>query len=202
MPSPHTGEVSASEDTARNGEWKQGPAGDFFQKIKQELGELPFVAEDLGDIDQPVLSLRDEFGLPGMKVLQFAFGEDFFESDYIPHNYELNFVAYTGTHDNNTTLGWYRTQADDDVKKRMEAYIGSHLSEGNVTDALCRLVMASVAKTAILPLQDVLNLDETARMNTPAVGEKNWSWRLLPGQLTREAEKKLLHWTIVYNRRG
>ena len=195
-------DVSAMEQTARNGEWRPGPGADFFQHIKEQLGELPFVAEDLGDIDESVLNLRDEFNMPGMKVLQFAFGEDFNDSDYIPHNYEHNFIAYTGTHDNNTTRGWYRTEADDQMKERIQRYVGARVEETEIASALSRLAMASVAKTVILPMQDVLNLDESARMNIPSVGENNWSWRLVPGQIDKEAENRLLEWTVLYNRKG
>jgi 4-alpha-glucanotransferase len=148
------------------------------------------------------LNLRDEFNLPGMKVLQFAFGEDFNDSDYIPHNYEHNFIVYTGTHDNNTTRGWYRTEADDQMKERIQRYIGARVEETQIASALSRLAMASVAKTVILPMQDVLNLDEKARMNVPSVSENNWSWRLLPGQIDKEAENRLLEWTVLYNRKG
>ena len=195
-------EVPASEATARNGEWKMGPGADFLQIVKEKLGELPFVAEDLGDIDETVLNLRDEFNLPGMKVLQFAFGDDFQESDYIPHNYDHNFIVYTGTHDNNTTLGWYRTEADNDMKQRIQKYFGQNVGENEIATAFCRLAMASVAKTVILPMQDILGLDENARMNTPSVAENNWSWRLLPGQIDPETENKLLDWTVMYNRKG
>ncbi|MEJ7681169.1 MAG: 4-alpha-glucanotransferase [Segetibacter sp.] len=103
-------EVAASEKTARNGEWKKGPREDFFQAVKKALGELPFIAEDLGEIDDAVYELRDEFAFPGMKVLQFAFGHEMPKSIYIPHNYSENFVVYTGTHDNNTIKGWYRQE--------------------------------------------------------------------------------------------
>ena len=195
-------EVPANEVTARNGEWKKGPGTDFLNTVKKHLGELPFVAEDLGDIDETVLNLRDEFDLPGMKVLQFAFGDDFHESDYIPHNYDHNFIVYTGTHDNNTTLGWYRTEADDDMKQQLDKYVGTNITENKIAPAFCRLAMASVAKTVILPMQDILGLDENARMNTPSVGENNWSWRLLPGQIDSKTEEQLLEWTVMYNRKG
>lgn len=193
-------EVPASEQTARNGEWKPGPGSHFFTKVREELGNLPFVAEDLGEINDAVLELRDEFRMPGMKILQFAFGEDFQTSDYIPHNYTQNFIVYTGTHDNNTVRGWYRHDADEQVRNHLEQYTGRILSEDDVPPLLCRMALGSVAKTAILPLQDVLGLDEMARMNTPASGENNWAWRLLPGQLTRDARRQLKAWTRLYNR--
>ena len=195
-------EVPASESTAKNGEWKIGPGPDFFKKIKEGMGELPFIAEDLGDIDEDVLNLRDQFNLPGMKVLQFAFGENYQESDYIPHNYEHNFIVYTGTHDNNTTLGWYRTEADDDVKDRVHKYFGTKVTEDEITSAFSRLAMSSVAKTVILPIQDVLGLNEAARMNKPSIPENNWRWRLLPGQIDKEVQNRLLEWTVIYNRKA
>jgi malto-oligosyltrehalose synthase/4-alpha-glucanotransferase len=193
-------EVPAGETTAKNGEWKQGPRSDFFQAIEKELGHLPFVAEDLGDITPDVLNLRDEFHLPGMKVLQFAFGEDMPQSDYIPHNYDRNFLVYTGTHDNNTTVGWYKTEADEGIKSRIQRYAGGDVNEGTIHQVLARLAFSSVAQIAILPIQDVLGLDESARMNTPSSRENNWAWRLVPGQLNTGTEKYLLELTKTYNR--
>jgi len=194
-------EVPAGEETARNGEWVPGPGADFFNVVRAQLGSLPFVAEDLGDINQDVLDLRDEFKLPGMKILQFAFGDDNGTSDYLPHNYSQNFIVYTGTHDNNTTRGWYRQEASEQVRKNMVEYVGRDLGEDDIPGLLCRMAYASVANTAIIPLQDVLGLDEIARMNTPASGENNWGWRLLPGQITRTTADTLRRWTRIYNRR-
>ena len=194
-------EVNASETTAKYGEWKAGPGSDFLRAVREALGELPFVAEDLGDIDEPVLQLRDEFNLPGMKVLQFGFGDDVGESEHIPHNYEQNFIVYPGTHDNNTTRGWFRTETSPETRERINEYFGKVVAETEIADSLCKLAMSSVAKTAIIPTQDLLGLDESARMNIPSVGENNWTWRLLPNQLTYEAEQKLLGWTVMYNRK-
>jgi 4-alpha-glucanotransferase len=193
-------EVPAGETTAKNGEWKPGPGAHFFTSVKQQLGDLPFIAEDLGEINEAVLQLRDEFSLPGMKILQFAFGGDVASSDYIPHNYTPNFVAYTGTHDNNTTRGWFRQEVSAEMQHRIQHYLARPVSEKDIAYFFCRLAHASVAKTVILPMQDVLGLDEAARMNTPASGKNNWGWRLLPGQLTREAEQQLSEWTSLYNR--
>lgn len=192
-------EVAAGEETAVNGEWKTGPGSDFFQAVKKGLGELPFIAEDLGEIDQPVYDLRDEFEFPGMKILQFAFGNEMAQSPYIPHNYSENFVAYTGTHDNNTIRGWYR-QEGAQHHEQLNQYVGRELHEDDVPEVMCRMAHSSVAKIAILPLQDVLGLDEIARMNIPAQGENNWAWRLLPGQINEEGESKLRMWTEMYNR--
>jgi 4-alpha-glucanotransferase len=193
-------EVPAGEPNAIRGKWREGPGAHFFKVVKKALGSLPFVAEDLGDIDEVVLALRDQFGLPGMKVLQFAFGPDYTQSDYIPHNYTPNFIVYTGTHDNNTTRGWLRQEADESVRARLRHYLGKDVSEENVVEHLAQLAYGSVARMAILPLQDVLGLGEEARMNTPASGSGNWEWRLRPGQLTPEAGDRLRHWTWLYNR--
>lgn len=192
-------EVPANESTARNGKWKPGPGNDFFKAVQDELGELPFIAEDLGDVDETVFDLRDEFALPGMKVLQFAFGNDMPHSVHIPHNYSKNFIVYTGTHDNNTTRGWYKT-ADDKTKQLLKDYAGRDVSEEEVNWVLTRMAYSSVAKIAILPLQDVLNLDESARMNIPASANNNWSWRLTPGQLNKDIENQLKYLVELYNR--
>ena len=193
-------QVPAGAENARNGEWKPGPGADFFSAIEAALGSLPFVAEDLGDKMQTVYNLRDEVGLPGMKVLQFAFGDNIAISIDVPHNYGVNFICYTGTHDNNTTLGWYTNEATDDDKKRLAAYTGIPPSAANVHSVLGRLAYASVAKTAILPIQDVLGLGAEARMNTPSSGSGNWQWRLQPGQLTGEVEEQLREWVKMFNR--
>ncbi|HEY1020815.1 MAG TPA: malto-oligosyltrehalose synthase [Flavisolibacter sp.] len=193
-------EVAEGEQTARNGKWITGPGAEFFQAVEMALGDLPFVAEDLGDIDADVLHLRDAFRLPGMKVLQFAFGGDMPQSDYIPHNYEKNFLVYTGTHDNNTTVGWFRTEAAQDIKNRIRQYTGSDVNEGNIHHFFARMAYGSVASIAILPIQDVLGLDESARMNVPSSVQNNWSWRLVPGQINHATERLLLEWTRVFNR--
>lgn len=193
-------EVPAEETTAKNGEWKQAPGHAFFEAVQNEFGELPFVAEDLGEIDAPVYELRDAFRLPGMKVLQFAFGGDMPRSVHIPHNYSDNFLVYTGTHDNNTTRGWFSREADEEVKKSVEKYTGRAVSADEASVLLARMAYGSVAGIVILPMQDVLNLDESARMNTPASSKNNWGWRLLPGQLSGPAEENLREWTGTYNR--
>jgi 4-alpha-glucanotransferase len=192
-------EVAADEKTAKKGEWKPGPRADLFNAVEKALGKLAFIAEDLGEINDAVYELRDEFHFPGMKILQFAFGEEMPQSPYIPHNYSENFIAYTGTHDNNTIRGWYR-QEGKAHHEQLNQYIGRKLSEDDIPEVMCRLAYASVAKIAILPLQDVLGLDEIARMNTPASGENNWQWRLLPGQITHQAETRLKDWTWLYRR--
>jgi 4-alpha-glucanotransferase len=192
-------EVPANSETARNGKWIPGPGAHFFNAVRKALGELPFIAEDLGEINDAVYELRDEFAFPGMKVLQFAFGEGMPTNPYIPHNYSENFIAYTGTHDNNTIRGWYRHEGNKH-HDQIEQYVGKSLTEDDIHLTMGRLAYSSVANIAILPLQDVLGLDEIARMNTPASGENNWKWRLLPGQITTDACNYLREWTILYNR--
>ncbi|MDQ6815016.1 MAG: 4-alpha-glucanotransferase [Bacteroidota bacterium] len=192
-------EVAADEETAKKGTWKRGPRADLFKAVNKALGEVPFIAEDLGEINDAVYQLRDEFSFPGMKVLQFAFGDEMPKNPYIPHNYSENFVAYTGTHDNNTIRGWYR-QEGRKHHHQIEQYVGRVLHEDDIHLVFARLAYASVANIAILPIQDVLGLDEIARMNTPASGENNWRWRLMPEQVTVDAERHLKNWTILYNR--
>jgi malto-oligosyltrehalose synthase/4-alpha-glucanotransferase len=193
-------EVPARETTAKNGQWKQCPGKDFFETVQKQLGELPFIAEDLGEITPSVYQLRDAFRLPGMKVLQFAFGGDMPQSPHISHHHEQNFIVYTGTHDNNTTVGWYKTEADEEMKKRMNEYLARPFDEKEVHKELGRLAYASVGKIVILPMQDVLGLDEASRMNKPSSAENNWDWRLVPGQLSANAESLLKEWVYLYDR--
>ena len=193
-------EVSGGETTAIRGTWKQGPGRVFFNKVNAALGDLRFVAEDLGDIDEAVFRLRDEFNFPGMKILQFAFGETMPVSGYIPHNYTSKFIAYTGTHDNNTTVGWFLNDLTSKVRRQITSYIGHPINERNIHIELSRLAYASVAQAAILPLQDVLGLDKNARMNTPASVSGNWQWRFKQGALKKSVERRLQQWVKLYNR--
>jgi 4-alpha-glucanotransferase len=194
-------EVPAGAPTAVEGQWKNGPGADLFNALQTAFPEMPFVAEDLGDINDAVLQLRDQFKLPGMKVLQFAFGEDMPHSPHIPHDHAPNFFVYTGTHDNNTSRGWFRQDAAPADIDRLCLYTGQTITEEEVAQVLGRMVYASVAQHAVLPMQDVLGLDEKARMNTPAVAGNNWRWRMLPGQFTAAMAARLEEWTIVYNRK-
>jgi 4-alpha-glucanotransferase len=193
-------EVPANAATAKNGVWKPGPGESFMKAVQKAFPAMPFVAEDLGEIDEAVLQLRDQFHLPGMKVLQFAFGEDMPVSPHIPHNHSRNFFVYPGTHDNNTCRGWYRQDAGDDDHQRLAKYTGMKITEEAAPDVLNRMAYASVARTAILPMQDILRLDGRSRMNTPAVADGNWAWRLLPAQFNDNVLSRLRKWTFIYNR--
>lgn len=169
-------EIPASEPTAVKGRWVEAPGFELFEALRDELavdGELPVIAEDLGVITPDVERLRDHFGLPGMKVLQFAFAGGP-QDPYLPHNYDRNCVVYTGTHDNDTTLGWYRSApaAERDLVRRYLA-----CGDDEVVWRLIRLALSSTAEVAIVPLQDLLALGSEARMNTPGSATGNWSWR-------------------------
>ena len=189
--------IPAGEDTAINGEWIEAPGDAFFKTVEKKLGQLPFLAEDLGLIDESVTDLRDRFDFPGMKILHFAFGGDH-KNPYLPFNVSNNFVIYTGTHDNDTTVGWY-SQASDYEKQRLSAYIGGFSDEA-VHWALTRLAMSSNANQAVIPFQDLLGLGSEARMNTPGVGEGNWEWRFSETMLTPTITHQLKQLTELYGR--
>lgn len=193
-------QVPAGETTARNGVWLPGPREKFFEVMERKLGKLPFVAEDLGDRMEAVYALRDKINLPGMKVLQFAWGENMPASVDIPHNFQQNTIVYTGTHDNNTTIGWYREETNRADHHRMHHYLGLKVRRKNIHEILARVAYASVARIAILPMQDILGLDQTTRMNTPGTASGNWLWRLKPGQMNETIESMLRDWVETYNR--
>jgi 4-alpha-glucanotransferase len=194
-------EVPADSETAKNGSWKAGPGAEFFEVLVKQFGELPIIAEDLGEITPDVFALRDQFSLPGMKVMQFAFGEDMADSIHSPHNMTSdNCIAYTGTHDNNTTRGWYEEEADSSTKMRLEQYTNTKINKNNAVETLMRIAYASTAKIVIVPVQDLLNKDSKARMNTPASVKGNWMWRLKPNDLQQSIQEKLLTFTKLYGR--
>lgn len=193
-------EVPGKAETAKEGVWKEGPGSGIFEAFKQVLGDLPFIAEDLGDISDGVYRLRDEQGMPGMKVLQFAFGDDLPKSPHAPHNYTPHYIAYTGTHDNNTTVGWYRKDINEESRQRINEYTGSKTSEKNIHQVMSRLAYASVADMVILPMQDVLGLNEKSRMNQPATTGINWQWRLLKKQLDQKHAEWLKGLVLLYGR--
>lgn len=189
--------VPGDEKVAINGEWVKAPGEELFQILQDTLGELPIIAEDLGVITPEVEALRDRFGFPGMKVLQFAFDSDA-SNAFLPFNHRANYVVYTGTHDNNTTLGWF-AERDEDAKNRVYDYWGGKPPEP-MNWALIRLAMSSVSELAVFPLQDILDLDEAARMNIPSLAEGNWGWRYADLQLTAQRTERLKHLTTLYGR--
>jgi 4-alpha-glucanotransferase len=189
--------VPKGEKTAINGKWIKAPGEQLFETIKRKLGKLPVLAEDLGTITPEVEALRDKFEFPGMKVLQFAFGSDA-NNPYLPFNYQRNAVVYTGTHDNDTTVGWFH-QASDWEKQNLLLYLGSFSPDGIHWDFI-RLALSSVANLAIIPLQDLLGLGTEARMNFPSKAEGNWEWRYKAQALSEELAKKLKTLTTLYGR--
>ncbi|MDB5010616.1 MAG: malto-oligosyltrehalose synthase, partial [Mucilaginibacter sp.] len=193
-------EVPAGEENAINGTWKFGPGTELFKTLKNELGDIPFIAEDLGDVSQGVYDLRDELNLPGMNLLQYAFGADMPVSIHIPHNHIINSVTYTGTHDNNTTKGWFKQNSSKEERNNLRKYTKLKVNKQNVQQVLTELCYASVSEIAIVPLQDILGLDEKARMNMPSSKDGNWLWQLKRGLLTTKVEKRLKNLVKLYNR--
>ncbi len=189
-------EVPAGEKTAVGGHWVKGPGRKLFHQLEEALGELPVIAEDLGVITPEVEELRDEFERPGMKVLHFAFGDDA-DNPYLPHNYEYNCVAYTGTHDNDTTLGWFNS-IDEGEREWVLRYLGRDGSD--ICWDMIRLALASVAKMAIFPLQDALRLGSEARMNRPGTTEGNWTWRFREEALNDGLSQGLKTLSSAYGR--
>jgi 4-alpha-glucanotransferase len=190
--------IPAGEETAINGEWVDGPGASFFEALEAELGSLPVVAEDLGDITEGVERLRTQFDLPGMAVLHFAF-ETNPTNAFLPHNYDRNTVAYPGTHDNNTTMGWWNEDLDVEARTFAREYLNVEV-DATVHAQCIRALQASVAKRVVLPLQDVLGLGAEARMNTPGTEGGNWRWRVTPDQCTDGAEERLATLTRLYGR--
>ena len=188
--------IPAAEPTAVNGHWLPAPGAELFETLQQALGDVPVIAEDLGVITPEVEALRDRFSFPGMKVLQFAFGSGS-DNPYLPHNLTRNCVVYTGTHDNATTLGWWRSLPAD-VRQAVRSYLGT--SGRHMPWELNRAALASVAALCILPLQDVLCLDDSARMNTPGNPSGNWRWRFVEGALTDEVKRPLAELCRCYGR--
>jgi 4-alpha-glucanotransferase len=191
--------VPAGAPTAQSGNWVPGPGADLFQAVQRELGTLPFIAEDLGMITPDVTALRDQYQIPGTRVLQFAFNGDP-ENPHLPHKYVHNTVVYTGTHDNNTTRGWFEALPDDQ-KRNLWNYLRQSAGESrDAAAALMRLAWSSPAALAIAPLQDLLNLGTEARMNVPGRPDGNWRWRCTETMLSNAPFEWLLDLTKVSNR--
>lgn len=191
-------EIDARAETAINGRWVKGPGASFFRTLKKELGDLPLVAEDLGLITPKVTALRKRFKLPGMKILQFAF-DGSPDNAYLPHNHETLSVVYTGTHDNNTTLGWYQ-ELSAHQRGLIHHYLGD--SSEPMPWLLVRTALASVARLSVIPMQDVLGLDGAHRMNVPGVTDGNWRWRFHWEQLHDDHRQRLKEWVRLYGRTG
>jgi len=182
--------ISADEETALNGQWVKAPGHALFARLKDIFGDLPFVAEDLGLITSEVNELREYFGMPGMRILQFGFA-DRGGHTYLPHRYVPNTVTYTGTHDNNTTLGWWREDANDVERQNVQTYLQNIEHDGDIVWAMIKAAARSVANVCIFPLQDVLHLGSEARMNKPGDGHGNWTWRYTPDALHPDFAAKL-----------
>lgn len=189
-------EVPAQEETAAKGRWVRGPGLPFFETVATALGPLPLIVEDLGLITRRVDELRAALGLPGMRVLQFAFGDDG-ANPYLPHNYDRNTVVYTGTHDNDTTEGWFDALAEPE-RARVARYTG--LGPERISEKLIRLALGSVAHSAIVPLQDILALGSDARMNVPGIGTGNWDWQASLEQIDPAHAARLGEMTLLFGR--
>lgn len=199
--------VPADAESAKEGKYHPGPRSKFFEKVRKKLGEMPIVAEDLGAVTPEVWALRDEFGFPGMRVLQFAFGSSA-DSEHLPHTYPLNCITYSGTHDNDTVVGWWRELGEKasrgdghaaHVRRHVAEYLGREPT--SIHWDIIRLAIASSANTAIFPVQDLLGLGSEARMNVPGVAKGNWSWRLTPGALDGGVGAELGRLTRLFGRK-
>jgi 4-alpha-glucanotransferase len=201
-------EVAASETTAINGHWVKGPGADLFSALRKEFGDLPIIAENLGVITPEVEALRHQFGLPGMAILQFAFGKDPQAPTFKPHHYVRDLVAYTGTHDNDTVVGWWSSSGASDSTRTAEDVIKEHayaraylgFKDEPIHWVMIRGIMSSVANTAIAPMQDILGLGSEARMNLPGVPSGYWKWRMKPGAASDQTAVKLKEMVTLYDR--
>jgi 4-alpha-glucanotransferase len=201
-------EVPGDEKTAVNGRWVKGPGAALFEALEHRLGKLPIVAEDLGVITPEVEALRERFGFPGMAILQFAFGPDPLSPGFIPYSFTRDLVVYTGTHDNDTTVGWWNdggagnsTRSKEEVKRErgfVRRYFNSNGDD--IHWVFIRGALSSVADVCITPLQDVLGLGSEARMNLPSRAKGNWQWRFRFDMLTEEVRERLKELTVIYGR--
>lgn len=189
-------EIPASCNTAEEGEWKSVPGQRLFQMLYENFGDLPLVAEDLGIISKKVVRLREEIKIPGMKVLQFAFDGDA-KNPYLPHNHLAESLVCTGTHDNNTTAGWYE-QLDETSRVRVNEYILN--TDESISWSLIQMALSSVCNLAVIPMQDLLGLDASHRMNTPGTSEGNWRWQLSLDSITSALVEKCLRFNKLYDR--
>lgn len=196
--------IPAGDATAINGKWIKGPDHDFFNHIKKSLGDLPILAEDLGLITEEVHSLRNDFNLPGMKVLQFAFdaneaGKDGFTNPFLPHMYSTNSLVYTGTHDNDTMQGWLDHASEAEIKV-IHDYLGGSVRKNDFVKELIRISLMSVAVFAVFPLQDIFEIGSEGRMNTPSTLGNNWAWRMKHEHFSKSKAEWLKKISYVYAR--
>lgn len=192
-------EVPAGETTAIHGKWTKTPGTSFFREVKKEFPEMPFIAEDLGSLDEPVYQLLERFRFPGMKVLQFAFGGDRTNNTYLPFNHRPHNIVYTGTHDNNTCRGWYKN-ASKKERAHLKEYTGGRLSAKNAHQVFHDLALQSVCRLAIIPLQDIIGLGEEGIMNIPASLRDNWTWRITPEQMPLDRVAELREKNALFGR--
>lgn len=192
--------IPYGDPTAEFGHWEKGPGYALFKEMKKQLGNCKVIAEDLGFLTKSVIRLVKKTGYPGMKIIQFAFDSRNGDSDYLPHHYDKNCVVYTGTHDNDTTLSWYKSMSAAD-RKFARAYLDIR-NKKDVPWKFITAAMASTANTCIIPIQDYLELGGEGRFNFPSTLGDNWKWRLLPGQFTDELAEKIRNLTVLYARQG
>jgi 4-alpha-glucanotransferase len=194
--------IPGDAPTAETGTWEPGPGIQFFTAVKRALGKLPIIAEDLGVITPDVAKLRDRLGFPGMRVLQFAFAstDEGAVNPHLPHNHVPNTVAYTGTHDNDTTAGWYAATTPRERRYVRRYARSTRTDPAAVAWDLVRVAQASVAQTAVIPMQDLLRLGSKARMNVPGRPGGNWRWRFQPADLTEDLATEVLQLTSLYGR--
>ena len=189
--------IPSESNTAAVGTWLKGPGKQLFNSVLPNASQLPVIAEDLGFLSDDAVRLRQSLGFPGMKILQFAFNNPE-ENIFLPHFYDKNCVVYTGTHDNNTTRGWFELDATDEERKNVLAYL--QCSDHDVVQQMIKLAWSSVANTVIVPLQDLLNLDSGSRMNIPGTTDGNWKWRLNSNYIEQLPISMLQTFNRIYSR--
>ena len=194
--------IPYGDSTAENGHWEKGPGLDLFSEIKKKVGDKLIIAEDLGFVTDSVRKMVEDSGYPGMKIIEFAFDsrDTGCANDYLPHNYRRNSVVYTGTHDNETLVSWWQQISDEERKMVREYLFDYNISNKEIYKSMITLVMRSVADICIIPIQDFLGLDNSARMNKPSTLGNNWTWRLLENQFNEELQTEICSMTVRYGR--
>lgn len=196
--------IPYGDKTARNGHWEQGPGIELFHAMERALGKKNVIAEDLGFMTDSVRQLVRDTGFPNMKVLEFAFDarDTGSQNDYLPHNYNENCVAYTGTHDNQTIAAWFETITDAERKLARNYLCDNYTPDSELNKSFISLIMRSCAKLCIIPMQDWLGVDDDCRMNTPSTVGENWKWRVTAEEISKPLQKEILHITSIYGRKG